>query len=128
VDQGRRPGRLLLTGSQDFSLIQGVTESLAGRSAVLSLPTLSLADVSPKAALAQIDAYCWRGRFPELWQRPDLERDLRMGSYLATYLERDVPNILSIGSLRRSTCSSSAVRRSSWQWSTRSPQRSNRGY
>jgi predicted AAA+ superfamily ATPase len=100
VDQGRRPGRFVLTGSQDFSMMQGVTESLAGRCAVLSLPTLSLAEIAGQATLEHADAFCWRGGFPELWQRPELERDLWLGSYLATYLERDIRNILNIGSLR----------------------------
>ena len=100
VDQDRRPGRFFLTGSQDFSLMQGVTESLAGRCAVLHLPTLSLVEVYKNATLPETDAFCWKGGFPELWQRPDLDRDLWMGSYLATYLERDVRNILNVGSLR----------------------------
>lgn len=38
--------------------------------------------------------------FPELWQRPEISRDLWLGSYLATYLERDVRNVLNVGSLR----------------------------
>ena len=100
VDRDRYPGRFLLTGSQDLSLMQGVTESLAGRCAVLSLPTLALAEVSPNATPDQVDAFCWRGGFPELWQRSGLDRDLWLGSYLATYLERDVRNVLNIGSLR----------------------------
>ena len=100
VDQDRRPGRFVLTGSQDFSVMQGVTESLAGRCAVLSLPTLSLAEIHAEATVEKVDEFCWRGGFPKLWQRPDLDRDLWLGSYLATYLERDVRNILNIGSLR----------------------------
>lgn len=100
VDQDRRPGRFLLTGSQDLSVMQGVTESLAGRCAILSLPTLTLAEAFPSATLVQTDAFCWRGGFPELWQRPALDRELWLGSYLATYLERDVRNLLRIGSLR----------------------------
>lgn len=100
IDSDRRPGRFLLTGSQDFSLMQGVSESLAGRCAVLSLATLSLAELFPAATLAETDAYAWRGGFPELWQRPDLDRELWLGSYFATYLERDVRNILNVGSLR----------------------------
>jgi hypothetical protein len=100
VDPDRRPGRFLLTGSQDFSLMEGVTESLAGRCAVLSLPTLSLAEVDARAATETMDLFCWRGGFPELWRRPDLDREMWLGSYLATYLERDVRNILNIGSLR----------------------------
>lgn len=100
VDRDRRPGRFLLTGSQDFSLMQGVTESLAGRSAVLSLPALSLAEVDADATTKKTDLFCWRGGFPELWQRPELDREMWLGSYLSTYLERDVRNILNIGSLR----------------------------
>lgn len=100
VDRDRHPGRFLLAGSQDLAVMQGVTESLAGRCAVLSLPTLALAEVSPDATLEQVDAFSWRGGFPELWQRPELDRDLWLGSYLATYLERDVRNVLNIGSLR----------------------------
>ena len=80
--------------------MQGVTESLAGRCAVLALPTLSLAERFPDATLKETDAFCWRGGFPELWQRPDLDRDLWLGSYFATYLERDVRNLLNIGNLR----------------------------
>ncbi|HRZ08106.1 MAG TPA: ATP-binding protein [Candidatus Competibacteraceae bacterium] len=100
IDRDRRPGRFILTGSQDFSLMQGVSESLAGRCAVLSLPTLSLAEAFPTATLQEMDAFCWRGGFPELWQRPDLDHDLWLGSYVATYLERDVRNSLKVGSLR----------------------------
>jgi len=100
IDRDRRPGRFILTGSQDFSLMEGVTESLAGRCAVLSLPALSLAEVYPDATTEKMDRFCWRGGFPELWQRPDLDREMWLGSYLSTYLERDVRNILNIGSLR----------------------------
>ncbi len=95
IDRDRRPGRFVLTGSQDFSVLQGVTESLAGRCAVLSLAPVSLAELFDEATLDQTDAFCWRGGYPELWQRPDLDRELWLGSYLATYLERDVRNILS---------------------------------
>lgn len=100
IDEDRRPGRFILTGSQDFSLMEGVTESLAGRCAVLSLPALSLPEAAADATREQMDLFCWRGGYPELWQRPDLDRELWFGSYLATYLERDVRNILNVGSLR----------------------------
>lgn len=100
ADRDRRPGRFILTGSQDFSMMAGVSESLAGRCAVLSLPALTLAEIDPEAGLASTDAYCWRGGFPELWGRPELDRELWLGSYLATYLERDVRNIVQVGNLR----------------------------
>ncbi|MBI3118914.1 MAG: ATP-binding protein [Candidatus Hydrogenedentes bacterium] len=100
VDRRKQPGRFLLTGSQHFAVMQGVTESLAGRCAVLSLPTLALSELNLTGGLADVDNYIWRGGFPELWQRPDLDRELWLGSYVATYLERDVRNALLVGNLR----------------------------
>ena len=100
VDRKRHPGRFILTGSQDFSVMAGVTESLAGRCAVMSLPTLSLFELPNGGGMDKLDRFCWRGGFPELWQRPELDRELWLGSYLATYLERDVRNIVNVGSLR----------------------------
>jgi uncharacterized protein len=96
VDANRQPGQFFLTGSQSFELMAGVSESLAGRCAIMTLPTLSLTELPD----VNSDEFLWRGGYPELWQRPDLERELWLGSYLATYLERDVRNILNIGNLR----------------------------
>jgi len=100
VDQDRRPGQYLVTGSQSFSLMAGVTESLAGRCAILTMPALSLPELPDATNLASIDSFLWRGGYPELWQKPELDRALWLGSYLSTYLERDVRNLLSVGSLR----------------------------
>lgn len=57
-----KKGRWLITGSQDFSLMQGVTESMAGRAAVLTLLPLSAAE------LGRVDLL--RGGYPEVWARP----------------------------------------------------------
>ena len=100
IDADRRPGRFLITGSQGFPLMAGVSESLVGRAAIFTLPTLCLTEVAPAASLVDTDAFLWRSGFPELWQRPDLARDLWLGSYVATYLERDVRQILNVGDLR----------------------------
>lgn len=84
VDRDRRPGRYLVTGSQTFGLAAGVSESLAGRAAVFSLPPLSITEVSTKPSLAETDAFLWRSGYPEIWDRPELDRELWMGSYVAT--------------------------------------------
>jgi len=99
VDRDRKSGSYLITGSQDFALMQGVTESLAGRCAVLKLAPMSAAEagVTDNEAL---DAFAWRGGWPELHARAELDRELWLGSYLTTYLERDVRNLLHIGNLR----------------------------
>ncbi len=100
IDSSPNPGRFLLTGSQDFSLMQKVSESLAGRCAVLILPTLSLEELNPEATLSEADFFAWQSGFPALWAEKIKDRQLWLGSYLATYLERDVRNILNVGSLR----------------------------
>lgn len=102
VDEKRQPGSYLITGSQVFPLMQGVSESLAGRCAVLSLKQLTLREVIEAGLLApeQSDEFHWRGGWPELWSNPATERELWLGSYLATYLERDVRNIVNVTSLR----------------------------
>lgn len=100
IDQDRQPGRFLITGSQDFSLMRNITESLAGRIAVLSLPLLSLPEVCKEGGNAESDLFFFKGGFPQLWVGQVIDRDLWMGSYLATYLERDIRNILNVGNLR----------------------------
>jgi len=100
VDRDRRPGRFLLTGSRSFELMAGATESLAGRAAVFTLPPLSVAEVLASASRADTEAFLWRSGFPELWHRPDLDRDIWLGSYVATYLERDVRQVVNVGDVR----------------------------
>jgi predicted AAA+ superfamily ATPase len=100
VDRHRAAGQYLVTGSQSFELMAGVSESLAGRAAILTLPALSLRELADINSLAAIDAVLWRGSYPQLWQQPELDRELWLGSYVATYLERDVRNLLAVGSLR----------------------------
>lgn len=114
IDTDRRPGRFLLTGSQQFSSLGSISESLAGRCAVLTLPMLSSRELGIKN-LEELDRYLWRGGFPELWQRGDLDRKLWLSSYLATYLERDVRTLGNIGSLRDFDCFLRAVARRAGQ-------------
>ena len=91
----RSAGRWLLTGSQEAPLMRGVSESLAGRAAVLQLWPLSVEE-SPKVSLV-------RGGFPEVLARPRSARTW-FSSYVQTYLERDVRSVAAIrdlGSFRR---------------------------
>lgn len=97
-------GRFVLTGSQKFVLMKEVSESLAGRAAVLELETLSFEEIAqhhpyPKSP-AQLTHALTRGGFPELWRDPNIDAALFYESYLATYLERDVRQILNVASLR----------------------------
>ncbi|MBN1103061.1 MAG: ATP-binding protein [Deltaproteobacteria bacterium] len=100
IDQEKRPGRFILTGSQNFSLMQGISESLAGRCGILNMLNLSAKEI--RGALDSFDEnlYLLKGGFPELYERPEIDPHFWYGSYLSTYLERDVRNILNVGSLR----------------------------
>jgi len=86
----RRTGRWLLTGSQEFSLMAGVSESMAGRAAVLQLAPLSFRETRSWSLL--------RGGFPEVVLRPRA-RQLWFSSYVQTYLERDVRSLLAVRDL-----------------------------
>ena len=121
VDRAREPGLFWLTGSQKFHLMQGLTESLAGRVAVLDLLGLSQAELAGRASsslpflpdadwlaaarerangprsLLALYAAIWRGGFPQLALNPDTPRDLFFGSYLQTYIQRDVRALARVG-------------------------------
>jgi predicted AAA+ superfamily ATPase len=100
IDEDKRPGRFVLTGSQNFLLMQGISESLAGRSAVLNMLNLSASEVKEGLGGFDEDLYLFQGGYPELYARPELDPHLWYAAYLGTYLERDVRNILNVGSLR----------------------------
>jgi hypothetical protein len=95
-------GRFLMTGSQKFSLMHALSESLAGRCAVLELDTLAGTEILAAFPDESIlpEEILWRGGFPELWRDQEIEPRLFYSSYTATYLERDVRLSLRVGSLR----------------------------
>ncbi len=98
IDGARgRMGRWVLTGSQQFALMAGVGESLAGRVAVLELLPLSLNELS-KWRPATLSEAIWHGGYPDPVTRPD-HRDLWLSSYLRTYVERDVRSLLRVTDL-----------------------------
>lgn len=112
-----RPGQYLLTGSRNLLLMEKITESLAGRAAILRLLPLSRreAEGRPRAALPWEDksrvtpgagrAYqdLWkdflRGGYPELAAHPRADAALWHASYIQTYLERDARMLRQVGDL-----------------------------
>ncbi len=107
IDRDRRGyGRFALTGSQKFTLMRDVADSLAGRRVGLDLEGYSLAELRQTvlgAGLAREEfpaEVLLRGGFPELWVNPRLRPTDFFASYVATYLERDVRQLLNVSSLR----------------------------
>ena len=114
VDRGHQAGAFWLTGSQIFKLMRGVQESLAGRVAVLSMTTLSQAEISgvsaepfsvnlealrrrsterPPADTHEIFKRIYRGSMPAIVSGAASNSQIFYSSYLSTYIERDVRSL-----------------------------------
>lgn len=101
IDAHRKEkARFLLTGSQKFLLMQGVSDSLAGRAGILELETLSWAEIHAALPNISLEEVLLRGGYPELYDELELDHREYYRSYFATYLERDVRSLLNVGSLR----------------------------
>lgn len=100
MDEDRSPGRFVLTGSQQFGLLAGVTQSLAGRVAMSRLLPLSAAEVAGVGnGQSTLDDVLWRGGYPALnTGSPTAPADW-FASYVAKYLERDVRQVLRVQDL-----------------------------
>jgi uncharacterized protein len=90
----------ILTGSQAFALMPGVSDSLAGRVGLLELEGLSHSEAA--AAIPDLDPveFALRGAFPELWSNRELDAKSYYHAYVSSYLERDVRSVLNVSSLR----------------------------
>ena len=97
VDKNRTPGQWFITGSHQFSVMKDVSESLAGRAAILSLPTFQIRE---RRNITDIGNYLLRGSYPEIAVNRKLNSDIWYSSYVQTYLERDLRSMMSISSLR----------------------------
>lgn len=112
VDQSEEKGRIVLTGSQTYHLMKGVSESLAGRVRILEMPGLSLRELSGNSSsphpyvpevivdslnspLTDVWDLIHRGSMPEL-QDPNIDWDLFYTNYVAAYLERDVRELVNV--------------------------------
>ncbi len=103
VDERPTPGRFILTGSQQFALSAAVSQSLAGRTAVLELLPPSLDEVHrfrkpPQTLWATVFA----GAYPRIHDQ-HIAPARWFGDYVATYVQRDVRQLLAVGDLRTFT-------------------------
>lgn len=99
VDEDPRPGRFILTGSQNLLMLESVTQTLAGRAALFELLPLSFEELLA-GGLAKVDLFAtmFAGGYPIVHDRALDAKDW-LGDYLATYVERDVRQVLQIGDL-----------------------------
>ena len=99
VDERRVMGDFVLTGSAQFDLIAGVSQSLAGRVGRVELLPLSIGELRQGGVLPEsIDELLLKGGYPALYDR-DLSPGDWFSNYVATYLERDVRQLVAIRDL-----------------------------
>lgn len=98
VDERPEPGRFLLTGSQNFLLMEGITQSLAGRAALLKLLPFDQGELAATGPTDDPWITIWTGGYPAIHARR-LPPDEWLQSYVATYVERDVRQVLGVRDL-----------------------------
>jgi predicted AAA+ superfamily ATPase len=99
VDDVREPGHFVLTGSQQFGLLSGITQSLAGRVALVNLLPLSASELRNASLLSSsLDEAVFQGGYPPLYDRP-LDPSVWFANYVQTYIERDVRQLLNVRDL-----------------------------
>lgn len=112
IDQARQNGMYFLTGSQMFHLMKNVSESLAGRVGILTMYSLSRAEIEGRQSLpflpdkiSQIQSSdtvtdifekILRGGMPQMITDKELLPEDYFGSYMQTYLERDIRDLITI--------------------------------
>ena len=99
VDERRQTGRFIVTGSQHFGLIEKVSQSLAGRVALLELLPFSVSELQRGGWLGSgLEETLWKGAYPPVHDK-GLRPDRWYANYLATYIERDVRQVAEIQNL-----------------------------
>ena len=104
VDDDRMSGtpsrRFIVTGSSNFSLMKNITQSMAGRTAVLTLLPLSVKELLNKYPDVSTSLLILRGGYPAVWTAGDEGRQMLLTNYYTTYVERDLRQLINLKDLR----------------------------
>jgi predicted AAA+ superfamily ATPase len=101
IDSNREEnGKWLLTGSQKFTLMRGVSESLAGRISICELQTLSTGELRESGYPFETEDALWMGGYPEIWANAGIDIEHYYADYIQTYLEKDLREIIQINNIR----------------------------
>ena len=116
IKAGRKRGLYVLTGSQAYKLMKGITESMSGRVGLVSMEPLSMSEIhgveelpfeidieriNKRCSSYSIDSndlynFIVRGFYPELYDNTDLDIGSFYSDYVTTYLDRDVSDLISL--------------------------------
>ena len=95
ADEQDRPGRFVLTGSHSFDLMAAVSQSLAGRTALLQLLPMSIAELRGAGVATTTDRLLHAGGYPRI-HASALDPTAALADYFATYVERDLRQLLEL--------------------------------
>lgn len=96
LDAERRPGRYILTGSQQFGVMAGISQSLAGRVGMLTLLPFNAAELDRAGHLPNTwEKALFRGGYPPIYEQ-GIDPGFWLNAYIATYVERDVRQIVNV--------------------------------
>ncbi len=98
VDGSKKKGQFILTGSQNFQLINKITQSLAGRTAILKLLPFAMNEIKPFIKKMSVDELLIKGFYPRIYDEK-LDPHQALSFYFETYVERDVRSLLRIKDL-----------------------------
>ena len=96
---GERKRKYIVTGSFNFSLMRKATQSMAGRTAVMTLLPLSTQEIDTVYPEAKTDTRILRGGYPAIWKTDDEGRNFLLSNYYTTYVERDLRSMINIKDL-----------------------------
>lgn len=98
-DESEEPGKFILTGSHQLQLRQAVTQSLAGRTAIVNLLPLSIAELrNHSIELGSFEEYCFTGFLPRI-HNTVMRPDTAYSNYYQTYVERDIRLLINLKEL-----------------------------
>lgn len=101
IDQAYRPGFFIITGSQNFLMHEKITQTLAGRIALLTLLPLSVDEITAAKLLpTDFESTLIKGFYPQLYVQ-GIDAWTWSSNYVATYVEKDVRQILKITDVLR---------------------------
>ena len=101
VDESGKMGQFILSGSQNFQLLENITQSLAGRVALLKLFPFDFTEMKSAGLLSEsFEDSLVRGFYPAMFSR-DLDSSRFYTDYIQTYVERDIVNIVNVRDLKQ---------------------------
>lgn len=91
--------RFVLSGSQNYLLMESITQSLAGRVGILNLLPFSMTEIEQRQSVTTLEHFAWRGGYPALFDDNSAPANVFFDSYIQTYIERDVRLLKNVGDL-----------------------------